>query len=281
MSEEAENNEIKLKTVGERLKDERQLQDFDLNKIAEKTRIPKRHILSLEASDFSALPGITYIVGFVKAYARALNLDEVQFASDIREELNEQNIVSRASQMEHYEQVDSATIPPKWLAWSAIGIAAVLLAAFLIWRTAQMDVINYPAEQASNEAPANAPKQKQAVATAPTAEGPVVFTAKGEIWLRIYEKEGERIFEKQMNAGESFTIPATAKEPLLLTGRPDLLTVTIGGKEVAPLGTAERTVSDLPISAKALLARPSEEESAAAVPATAAPTATPPATPAQ
>ena len=58
---------------------------------------------------------------------------------------------------------------------------------------------------------------------------------------------------------------------MILTGRPDALAVTVGGKSVAPLGPPEKSVSDLPISGAALLARP-----AAPPPASAMPVVTPP-----
>src|SRR3546814_13183396 len=59
-----------------------------------------------------------------------------------------------------------------------------------------------------------------------------------------------------MAAGETYTVPADAQNPQILTGRPQALRVTIGGKEVAPLGPADRTITDVGISAAALNARP-------------------------
>jgi hypothetical protein len=58
-----------------------------------------------------------------------------------------------------------------------------------------------------------------------------------------------------MKKGESFTLPANARNPMILTGRPQALTVTVGGKPIAPLGAPDRTISDVPVSAAALLAR--------------------------
>src|SRR3546814_3862603 len=59
-----------------------------------------------------------------------------------------------------------------------------------------------------------------------------------------------------MAAGETYTVPADAQNPQILTGRPQALRVTIGGKEVAPLGPADRTITDVGISAAALNASP-------------------------
>ena len=66
-----------------------------------------------------------------------------------------------------------------------------------------------------------------------------------------------------MAAGEQYSVPADAKGPQILTGRPDALTVTIDGAVVAPLGTGDRTIKDVGISAAALLARTDPGGSAA------------------
>jgi hypothetical protein len=93
------------------------------------------------------------------------------------------------------------------------------------------------------------------VGPTPSDTGTVTLTATETVWLKIYDEDGERLFEKEMSAGEQYSVPADAKGPQILTGRPDALTVTIDGAVVAPLGTADRTIKDVGISAAALLAR--------------------------
>src|SRR3546814_6132528 len=75
--------------------------------------------------------------------------------------------------------------------------------------------------------------------------GNVVLTATDTVWLRIYDGNDKRLFEKEMAAGETYTVPADAQNPQILTGRPQALRVTIGGKEVAPLGRSEEHTSEL------------------------------------
>ncbi|MEQ1548717.1 MAG: hypothetical protein ABL918_08720 [Chakrabartia sp.] len=50
-------------------------------------------------------------------------------------------------------------------------------------------------------------------------------------------------------------LPADALDPMIRTGRADQIRVTVGGKDVAPLGPAEATVKDVGVSAAALTAR--------------------------
>jgi hypothetical protein len=89
----------------------------------------------------------------------------------------------------------------------------------------------------------------------PATGGPVVFTAIADVWVRIYEEGGERLIEKQMKKDESFTLPADAADPRINIGRPDLIAITIGGKPVPALSDKPATLSGVPVSAAALLAR--------------------------
>ena len=94
-----------------------------------------------------------------------------------------------------------------------------------------------------------------ATPTATGSAGEVVITATEEVWVKIYDAENKRLFESEMKAGDKFTVPADANNPMIVTGRPNVLDVTVNGKKVEPLGAPERTIADVGISAKALLAR--------------------------
>lgn len=237
--------------------------------VAEVTRIAQRQLDAIERSDFSSLPGTPYAVGFARAYARAVGVDEVEIARGVREELGAQEMGER---YEAFEPVDPARIPPRSLAWTAAIVALLLAVGYGVWRTqffsasTQQEISDLTNRAESQAGPA-AVNQSAAVAP-PASAGPVVLTATQEVWLRIYDQDGERLLEKQMAKGESFTVPPDADNPMILTGRPDALAVTVGGKPVAPLGPPEKTIADVPVSAQALLARP-----VTATPAVAAPTA--------
>lgn len=58
-----------------------------------------------------------------------------------------------------------------------------------------------------------------------------------------------------MQEGDTYSVPADAQDPRLNTGRPNLLTITIGGKSVPPISEDMVPVADAPVSAAALLAR--------------------------
>ena len=107
------------------------------------------------------------------------------------------------------------------------------------------------AEQAARQRAAAPRATEQA-----PAGGEVVFTALAPgIWVKFYDASGLQRMQKQMALGERDVIPAEAEGPQLWTGRPDALSITIGGRAVPKLAEEERTMRDIPVSAEALLAR--------------------------
>ncbi|PZU58575.1 MAG: DUF4115 domain-containing protein [Sphingobium sp.] len=261
---------------GDKLRRGREALGLTLQEVATRTRVPIRQLEVLERNEFSALPGIPYAVGFARAYARAIDMDETVIAQDVRRELGSD---SHSARYETFEPADPARVPPRALAWTAAVIALVLAAAYGIWRTQMFTPpVEEPAAEVAANAPAGQPARASAAPQRPApAEGPVVLTATDAVWLRIYDQAGERLYEKQMAKGESFTVPANANNPMILTGRPDALAVTVGGRPVPALGTAERTIADFPISAAALLARPPAPAPVPATPASSPQPGSPPA----
>jgi len=69
---EARTREMHPKRVGERLAEARATLKLELEDIAERSRIPLRHLRAIEASEFESLPASTYSVGFAKTFARGL-----------------------------------------------------------------------------------------------------------------------------------------------------------------------------------------------------------------
>lgn len=239
---------------GEMLRRAREDRGMSIGDVAEVTRIAQRQLEAIERSDFRSLPGTPYAVGFARAYARAVGADEVEIAKGVREELG---TLDAADRYEAFEPVDPARIPPRRFAWIAATIALLLAVVYGVWRTqfftASTDEEISDINNRTGQAPP--PAVSQTAPDIPSAAQPVVLTALDEVWLRIYDQAGERLFEKQMVEGESYTVPMDANNPMILTGRPDAIAVTVGGKPVAPLGPPERTISDVPVSAAALLAR--------------------------
>ncbi|MEK7454830.1 MAG: helix-turn-helix domain-containing protein [Pseudomonadota bacterium] len=241
-------------TPGAKLRAAREAQGLSVQDIATRTRIAQRQLEAIERDDYGALPGIPYAVGFARAYARAIDLDEVAIAADVRNAVHNSDM--GATRYEAFEPADPARVPSRTLAWTAAVIGIIVIAGFTIWRT---QLLTPPtgeeiAEQQAGK-PAAAPKAGVQAPIAAPVTGPVVFTANDDVWMRIVDEAGERLKDGLLKKGESFTLPAGARNPTILTGRPQALDVTVGGKAIPPLGAADRTIADVPVSAEALLAR--------------------------
>lgn len=259
--------------VGERLAVARVAHSLTLTDIASRTRIPMRHLEAMEAGKFETLPGRTYAIGFGKAYARAVELPEEEIAQQIREALGGASPVP-TREVTQFDLDEPSKVPSAKLALlAAVTGAVILLAGFGIWRSylfpaANVEELAQAADAASASDAATAKRKAAAKAPAAAAVDPkaeVVFTAtEDNIWIKFYDGEGKQLMQKQMALGEQYTVPADAVNPQVWTGRPDAFEITVGGRTVAPLGTSEVAVKDVPVTAAALMARPATPAASAA-----------------
>jgi cytoskeleton protein RodZ len=248
--------EFRFQTVGEKLKAERERHGLSLSDLAAKTRVPMRHLDAIEKSDFSVLPGTTYTLGFTRSYARALEMDAAALSSEMRTELAQGGHESYSPPTQNFEPADPSRVPSRTLAWTAAAIGILVIAGYFTWRSMTLTGVAPLTEPAATvAAPATKGPATGVSASATDPAGAVVITATDKVWVKIYDAENKRLFESEMDAGDKFTVPADANNPMIVTGRPNVLDVTIGGKAVPPLGAPDRTIADVGVSAKALLAR--------------------------
>lgn len=252
--------------VGQRLQAARLDAGLDLSDIAGRTRVPLRHLEAIERGDYGALPASTYATGFTRAYARTLGLDDVELIRDLRAELQH---VAEAPEYQPYQAADPARVPPRWLAWGGVAAALLVLALFGWWYSAR-DALPSVAPVAETAAPTVVPpavgETPVAPVAAPPATGPVVLIATQPVWLRIYDASDAKLFEKEMAQGERYAVPASANQPMILTGRPEALQVTVNGQAVPPLGDGSRSISGVVLTAQALAARAPSSGSPVAAP---------------
>ncbi len=257
------------KTLGDRLREAREAMGLSLTDIANRTRVPMRHLEAIETNDYSGMASPTYAIGFAKSYARAVGLDERTVAAELRQ--NSALPLSPSAGFEEYSLDDPKRVPSRGLAMIAAIIGLVVLAGVAIWYGSSLF-------RGDGEAPAAlATPEGNTIAAAPEAPAPttggqVTLTATDSVWLRVYDATGKSLFEKTMQQGERYDVPADANNPMINIGRPDKIQVTINGSAVAPLGDGKVAIKDVPISAAALQARgtPAATPTAAPTPAPAA-----------
>ncbi|MDG6077821.1 helix-turn-helix domain-containing protein [Erythrobacter litoralis] len=267
-------------SVGTQLREAREAAGMELEQVAAETRIPQRHLVSIEQGDFAALPSRTYAIGFSRTYARLLDLDDREVTDRVRAELaSTQN--ERPERTTKLEPGDPARVPGRGLAWFGLIAAVLLIGGIYAFYSSYFSPGLGPAPLQEPEAQvaqangrtASAPAQASA---SPAPTGPVVFTSTMDgTWVKFYDANGERLYEAQMDEGDTYTIPSDAEGPQVWTGRPYALAITVGGREVPRLSEEDEIIRDVPVSPEALLAR---GENTAAPKANEAGTAAAPAT---
>ena len=244
-------------TVAQKLVSERERQGLTLKQVAERTRLSIRHLASLEEGKYSALPGTTYAIGFTRSYAKALDMDEQALIEQLRRELDYDSYHDSHFAGDDYEPANPGRIPPKFFTWGAIAVLLLLLVGYLVLsRMSNQPQIPITPEPTAVVTDGTV---EPVEADAPDEGGPVVLTANEDVWMRIYERDGDKLFENLLAKGKSYTVPEDANEPLILTGRPQALDVSVGGRAVPVLGRADYTINDVAIDAESLLARDGDD----------------------
>jgi len=251
-------------TVGGKLHAAREAEGLSLEDVARQTRVPVRHLVQIEEGRLEGLPAAPYSSGFVKAYARAVGLDPAAMSQQFRAEFERATRAAPRVQYEPYEPADPARLPPRTLAIVAVVIALILIAAYAIWRSgvltgegpdARARLAAQGTENVAVPLPATGRPAATAPAPQPVANGPVRLTAIKPVWMKISERNGPVLFQGTLDQGKSYDVPPTAKNPVIRTGRPEAIQVTVGGRPVAPLGEPAHTISNVSLKAGALTSR--------------------------
>ena len=129
--------------VGDRLREARETRQLSLVQVAGETRIPQRHLQTIEAGDFAALPARTYAISFARNYARMVGLDPNEVADQVRAELDAQDPAPRRPA--GFEPGDPARVPSRALGWvSVITVVLVLAGLFAFARTFFAPAVELP-----------------------------------------------------------------------------------------------------------------------------------------
>lgn len=255
-----------LVTVGQQLREAREAKGLSIEDVASTTRIPMRHLASIEASEWNSLPASTYTIGFAKNYAGAVGLDRVEIGDALRVEMGGSR--PAMANPEVYETIDPARAMPKALVFGALGLVLLAVALFT-WLGNRSVESDGAAAPITSSAPA-----EQVAGPAPAATGVVVLTANEPVWIEV--KDGASVLRQgELAAGQSYEVPATAAAPVLTTGKPQALRISVGTADAPPVGPAGQRVSGVSLKAADLLRGPRST-----LPPATVPVASPPSRPA-
>ena len=239
MDEESVDNGVP--TVGDQLRAARKRKKMSLEDIAARTRIPLRHLESIEASDWASLPAPTYTVGFAKSYAGVVDLDRTEIGQQLRTEMGDPRSMPVA-EPEVFEPADPARAMPRALVIGAI-LAVLVLVGIMSWLN-KRSLADGSDAQANQAATVQAPAQPPPLVV-PAPQGPVVLSASAPVWIAVYDKSGASYYSGMLSPGKDFTVPAGAAAPLLKTGKPESIKIMVGTAIAAAVGPPGQKVSDV------------------------------------
>lgn len=252
--------ETEASTVGERLRAAREEKGLRLEDIAAQTRIPQRHLEAIERADWDSLPAPTYTTGFAKSYASAVGLDRTEIGDQLRSEMGGQRFATNA--METFEPADPRRTMPKWLVIGTIVLVVVLIAvmSWLNQRSLEPEQAATTATTTTNTVAPASPQAAQPPAVrpapAPVAGQPVVLTATAPIWLQVRDKSGATLFSGTLQPGQTYPVPQTAAAPVLKTGKPEALRISVGNQVAPAVGPPAKTVNNVSLLGADLMKGP-------------------------
>lgn len=112
--------------VGAQLRAAREAGGIQLEEVASALKLGPRQVEALENNDWQALPGNTFIRGFVRNYARLMQLDQIQLMADLDSVLEKPVTTLRG------DDANSATMPQSGNAISHRDRSVVVAGATLV-----------------------------------------------------------------------------------------------------------------------------------------------------
>ncbi len=205
-----------MESIGEKLRLAREQHTYTLDQVARDTRVARRFLEALEAEDFSAFPGETYAMGFLRTYAEYLGLDADELIGLFR------NLQIQEQPLPMNELLDTRRHIPPRLLYLGGGAAVVVLAivALVLWQVLS---------------------PRTGGARAPLA-------ARGAAEEFVFQ---DQVRTRWFTRGDAIVVPAADRSyRLVVTAIGDTLTLTVPGGTVE-MGIGKERLIDLDGDARA------------------------------
>ena len=250
-------------SAGARLKWARERAGLTVNDVAARLRLHPAQVRALESETFKALPEAAYVRGFVRSYARILDLPAEPLLADLASKLGpaSTDIIERMTRERDYSPVRAAAreqTSRRVVLWGAV---LLLLALGIVgWyatgasgdptaaRTpnpppaAAAEAVAaaaaaVPAAVAADQAPAaSTPAAEPAPMLEPVAAAPLLkLRYSGASWTEVKDAEGKVLHSQQDRAGDEVVIEGTPPFYVVL-GDANKATVEVRGEiyDLAP-----------------------------------------------
>lgn len=250
--------------VGKLLAEARVQAELSVDDVAARLRLTTRQVNALESGDLDALPGLAFARGFIRNYAKLLQID----AQPLLEAYQSQTSDGMPAKISlHSENIQISGRQRKgWMVYLLASLIVLMaVAAWLAYTDSPAERVQKPVAAAvpqpvqvtpilpTAEAPENAaqtgvpldlpvppaapaePQGRQPAAQSPAptaaASARLEFTAGESSWVSVRDRNGQEIFNKTIPAGGKESVAGTP--PLSLTlGNANGMQVTYNDKPV-------------------------------------------------
>lgn len=239
--------------------------NISIQDAADSIYIRKLYLEAIEQGRFDVLPGTVYTVGFIKSYARFLNLDgnEIIRQLDLFPDVEENSPLNQTIVLPEEQGKPSRSI-----LFSSIFLIIAFIGGRYLWihhsqeKTQDPIATEFEAEHPASETPILAAETPQTVPQTSTESPPspssepvpvkteekkempaaaspvdesIKLKAEEASWVEVRDQAGKVLFMKILPAGETYDIPS---QPglILNTGNAGGLSLSVGGKKTKLLG---------------------------------------------
>ncbi len=226
--------------IGEKLKNERLKQGISLQEVEKDTKIRKYYLDAIENENYSVLPPKVYAVGFVKRYAKFLDLDVEEYAELFKQaaygtEPNE--IIKEPPKKIRPQGIESSITWKNVLVALVFLITVIWLGDYLItYFTKDHNISPNKGQQPIVEQHKEVDEKSDKEITPPKQQTGVeiVIEANQNCWLNVVV-DNDSQYNAILNAGENLTFNG-ADKIYLKAGNAGGIKIIYNGEEMPPLG---------------------------------------------
>lgn len=267
--------ESHIETVGAQLKAARLASGQSLDAMAEQLNIRRHQLEALEADNAAALPEAAFTLGFVRSYARALELDEQALAAQYRADAADR---LASPELSFPEPMRQRNLPNRLTLASAVAAVVMVYFGFFYQGgdAVQADILVETdpvatdfAETALPDVPgavvgltkADYRGAVQSLASGQPTDGDMAYPPAGnliqlravhDVWVQIVDSQSNKaMFEGVLRAGQGHRLPAREGARLTVSDA-GALSVEMEGEIFDQLGRDGDVMRDIPLERAAL-----------------------------
>jgi cytoskeleton protein RodZ len=240
--------------VGGTLRHARLRKRLTLEQITQSTKISHATLEALENNDFDRLPAGVYIRGFLRAFAREVDLDPEETVEQYMEQFETvpaMAIASEPPEVAHDDGADDlprtrAIVIPRVPLAAVAALIVIIAAGSYLYRSSRAAkagmTTTAEASSATTSVPAPAPPAD--IARAANVEPDMLrieLTATGPCWVSA-TADRESALSRLLQAGERHELQAK-DEVVLRVGDPSTVAISVNGVAARPLGRPRQPVT--------------------------------------